>query len=90
VIGAEQLSYLFLSTGVMDKFRGTPENVMNMNSFFFCIVLSEVWFLKNGFTIIRNWTQKAFYVLRASRYWAFDHVREDTQSKRESLHAEKC
>jgi putative nucleotidyltransferase with HDIG domain len=33
VIGTEQLSYLILSTVVMDKFRGIPEHVMNMNSF---------------------------------------------------------
>jgi HD-like signal output (HDOD) protein len=33
VIGTEQLSYLILSTVVMDKFRGIPENVINMDSF---------------------------------------------------------
>ena len=33
VIGTEQLSYLVLSTVVMDKFRGIPESVINMNSF---------------------------------------------------------
>ncbi len=33
VVGAEQLSYLVLSTVVMDKFKGIPEDVMNMDSF---------------------------------------------------------
>jgi putative nucleotidyltransferase with HDIG domain len=33
IIGTEQLSYLILSTVVMDKFRGIPEHVMNMDSF---------------------------------------------------------
>ncbi len=33
VIGTEQLSYLVLSTSVMDKFRGIPDDVLNMNSF---------------------------------------------------------
>lgn len=33
VIGTEQLSYILLSTVVMDKFQGIPENVINMDSF---------------------------------------------------------
>lgn len=33
VIGTEQLSYLVLSTGIMDKFRGIPESVINMDSY---------------------------------------------------------
>jgi putative nucleotidyltransferase with HDIG domain len=33
VIGTEQLSYLILSTVVMDKFQGIPEHIMNMDSF---------------------------------------------------------
>lgn len=33
VIGTEQLSYLVLSTVIMDKFKGIPENIIDMNSF---------------------------------------------------------
>lgn len=33
VIGTEQLGYLVLSTSLMDKFKGIPEDVMNMNLF---------------------------------------------------------
>ncbi len=33
VIGTEQLNYLVLSTVVMDKFKGIPEDVINMESF---------------------------------------------------------
>lgn len=33
VIGTEQLSYLILSTVVMDKFRGISEDIISMNSF---------------------------------------------------------
>ncbi|MBT5375325.1 MAG: HDOD domain-containing protein [Nitrospinaceae bacterium] len=33
VVGTEQLSYLVLSTGVMDKFKGIPDTVLNMESY---------------------------------------------------------
>ena len=33
LIGTEQFSYLVLSISIIDKFRGIPEDVMNMNSY---------------------------------------------------------
>jgi HD-like signal output (HDOD) protein len=33
VIGTEQLSYLVLSTGIMDKFSGIPQDVIDMESY---------------------------------------------------------
>ena len=33
IIGTEQLGYLVLSTVVMDKFKGIPQDVININSF---------------------------------------------------------
>jgi hypothetical protein len=81
VIGTEQFRYLVLSISLIDEFRGIPEDVMNMNSYWrHSIACGLVSKKLAGYKEDLN-KEKHFMFGMLSRYWAFDHVHKYTQPK---------